>query len=62
MEFEETLFRAKEGDKKAMEQMIKMYSPLLIKNALINGVFDEDLHQELLAEFLKCIYYFKKPN
>lgn len=28
-----------------------MYRPLLIKNALVEGIFDEDLYQELTAEF-----------
>ena len=60
MDFEEILFRAKMDDGEAKQQIIEMYRPLLIKNALVNGVFDEDLYQELLLELLKCIRYFKK--
>jgi DNA-directed RNA polymerase specialized sigma24 family protein len=60
MEFEEVLFRAKMNDKQAIEQIVEMYRPLLIKNALVNGIFDEDLYQELTLELLKCIRYFKK--
>lgn len=60
MEFEELLFRAKADDKQAVEQIIEMYRPLVIKNALVNGVFDEDLYQELMMEVVKCIQYFKK--
>ena len=76
MEFEEILFRAKMNDKQAIEQIVEMYRPLLIKNALVNGIFDEDLlliknalvngifdedlYQELTLELLKCIRYFKK--
>ena len=60
MEFEEILFRAKMSDKQAIEQIGEMYRPLLIKNALVNGIFDEDLYQELTLELLKCIRYFKK--
>ena len=60
MEFEELLFRAKMNDKQAIEQIVEMYRPLLIKNALVNGIFDEDLYQELTLELLKCIRYFKK--
>ena len=60
MEFEEVLFRAKMNDKQAIEQIVEMYRPLLIKNALVNGIFDEDLDQELTLELLKCIRYFKK--
>ena len=48
------------GDTQAMEQIVEMYRPLLVKNALVNGVFDEDLYQELMIELLKCIRYFKK--
>jgi hypothetical protein len=57
MEFEEILFRAKMNDKQAIEQIVEMYRPLLIKNALVNGIFDEDLYQELTLELLKCIRY-----
>lgn len=60
MEFEEVLFRAKMNDKQAIEQIVEMYRPLLIKNALVNGIFDEGLYQELTLELLKCIRYFKK--
>jgi DNA-directed RNA polymerase specialized sigma subunit len=62
MEFEKLLFRAKAGDKQAVNQIIQMYSPLLIKNSLINGVFEEDLYQELVIELLKCIRYFRKKD
>lgn len=58
MDFEEILFRAKMDDKQAIEQILEMYRPLLIKNALVNGVFDEDLYQELMIELMKCIKYF----
>lgn len=60
MEFEELLFRAKANDKQAVEQIVEMYRPLVIKNALVNGVLDEDLYQELMVEVVKCIQYFKK--
>ncbi|WP_251393081.1 helix-turn-helix domain-containing protein [Mediterraneibacter agrestimuris] len=48
------------NDKQALEQMIEMYWSLLIKNTLVNSVFDEHLYQELTPELLKCIRYFKK--
>ncbi len=60
MEFEEILFRAQQGDKTAVERIIEMFRPMLIRNALIKGIFDEDLFQELTVEILKCIKYFKK--
>ena len=60
MEFERVLFRAKQGDEKAIEQILEMFRPMLIRNALIRGVFDEDLYQELAIETLKCIQRFKQ--
>lgn len=60
MEFEELLLRAKYGEKKAAEQILEMYRPMLVKNSLIHGRFDEDLYQELVIEALKSIKYFKK--
>lgn len=59
MEFEELLFRAKMNDKQAIEQITEIYQPLIIKNSLVNGVFDENLYQELMVELLKCIRTFQ---
>ncbi len=59
MSFDELLFRAKCGDIEAKEEIFAMYRPLLIRNALVNGRFDEDLYQELAVELLKCIRYFR---
>lgn len=59
MNFEEILFRAKEGDSAAIEQILEMYRPLLIKNALVDGWLDEDLYQELVIEILKCIRKYR---
>ena len=60
MEFEEILFRAQQRDKKAVERILEMFHPMLIRNALIKGIFDEDLYQELVIEVLRCIRYFRK--
>ena len=59
MSFDELLFRAKAGDMEAKTEIFAMYRPLLIKNALVNGRFDEDLYQELAVELMKCIRYFR---
>jgi len=59
MEFERVLFRAKQ-DEKVIEQRLEMFRPMLIRNALIRGVFEEDLYQELAIETLKCIQRFKQ--
>lgn len=60
MTFEELLYRAKQEEKSATEQIIELYRPLLIKHALISGKFDEDLYQELVVELLKCIRYYRE--
>lgn len=60
MNFEEVLFRAKMGEQVVTEQILEMFRPLLIKNSLINGRFDEDLYQELRIEVLKCIRNYQE--
>lgn len=59
MNFKELLYRARQGDEDAILEIFEMYRPLLIKSALVDGIFDEDLYQELTAELLKCIRYFR---
>lgn len=59
MNFEELLRRAKEGNEEAMKQIHFMYRPLLIKNAMEYGVFDEDLYKELCATLMRCIRSFQ---
>ena len=50
--------RAKAGDATAITKLLSMYMPLLYKEAVIAGIFDEDLFQELCLVFLKCIAKF----
>lgn len=59
MSFDELLYRAKAGDMDAKAEIFAMYRPLLIKYALVNRIFDEDLYQELAVELTKCIRYFR---
>ena len=59
MSFDELLFRAKAGDMDAKAEIFAMYRTLLIKYSLVNRRFDEDLYQELAAELMKCIRYFR---
>ena len=35
-----------------------MYRPLMIKYAVVNGRFDEDLYQEFVYTMLQCILKF----
>lgn len=58
MEFKEILQKAREYDRKAMMEVIEMYRPLMVKYAVVNGRFDEDLYQELVYTMLQCILKF----
>ncbi len=58
MNFKELLIRAKANDNQAMETLLEMYKPLLLKESISDGVFDEDLYQELGLLLIKCVRYF----
>jgi hypothetical protein len=58
MRFEEILLQAKQGDKKKIEEILRVFQPMLIRHSLVNGRFDEDLYHELVIETLRCIHYF----
>lgn len=58
MDFYEILLAAKAGDMQAQSEMLKMYHPLLMKESIIDGYYDEDLYQELSIILLKCIRQF----
>ena len=51
-------FEMTEKQAEAIRQIHRMYRPLLIKNAMELGIFDEDLYQELCAALLQCIRMF----
>lgn len=59
MSFEKLLEQTKSGDKNAQEEIFRMYRPLLIKNAMEQNRFEEDLYQELSATLLNCIRKFR---
>ncbi len=58
MNFKDILLRAQGGDKEAAAAIVEMYKPLLLRGAILDGVFDEDLYQELCEIALKCIRSF----
>lgn len=60
MNFKELLHRARHGDAKAVEQIVEMYKPMLLREAIIDGVFCEDLFQEFLLVLYTCIRKIKK--
>ena len=57
MTFVELLTDAKTNST-SQEQILEMYKPLLIKEAIYDGAFDEDLYQELVTVLLRCIRTF----
>ena len=59
MNFKELLSRAKDDDLQAKEVLLERYKSLLLKEAIIDGVFDEDLYQELCVTLLDCIRKFR---
>ena len=59
MNFKDLLLSAKEGREAAIVSILEMYKPLLIKNSIINGRFDEDLYQDLCVSLLGCIHSFQ---
>lgn len=59
MNFKELLLRAQKGEEQPFLKLLLMYRPLLLKESIIDGAFDEDLYQELCIVFLKCVHKFK---
>ena len=55
MNFKELLLRAQAEDQQAKEKLLSLYQPLLMKESVINGIFDEDVYQELCITLLTCI-------
>ncbi len=60
MTFKELLKSAAEGNEQALEELYQMYQPLIVKMSMLNNEFDEDLHQEQLICFWKCVKAFYK--
>ena len=59
MNFECLLLSAKAGNEDAITAILQMYRPLLLKYAIIDGVLDEDLYQELSIILLKALSLFR---
>lgn len=59
MDFRALLLSAKEGDKEAFENLFLMYRPLLLKESVVEGKYDEDLFQEFCIVFFRCIHSFR---
>lgn len=59
MNFKEMMLQAKENEKAAIAELLAMYRPLLLKESIIDGVYDEDLYQEFCLTLLNCIQKFR---
>ena len=59
MNFKELLLRAQAEDQQAKEKLLLLYQPLLMKESVVNGLFDEDVYQELCVTLLTCIRRFQ---
>ena len=59
LNFKELLLRAQAGDQRAQEKLLSLYQPLLMKESVVNGLFDEDVYQELCVTLLTCIWRFQ---
>ncbi len=59
MKFGDLLLRAKSGEQDALNAILEMYRPLLLKESIVLGVFDEDLYQELCIIVLHCVKVFQ---
>ena len=59
MNFRDLMLAAKNNDNIAFETILKMYEPLIMKESILNGFFDEDLYQEQRIVLRKCIVQFE---
>ena len=59
MNIKDLLILAKLDDSSAIETLLETYRPLMLKNAIIGGEFDEDLFQELQIVFMYCVRVFR---
>ena len=59
MIFKGLMLRAKENAKTAIGELLTMYRPLLLKESIVDGIFDEDLYQEFCLTLLSCVQKFR---
>ena len=60
MKFKELLKSAAEGNELALGALYRMYQPIIVKMSMLNDEFDEDLHQEQMICFWRCVKKFYK--
>lgn len=62
MNFESILKNAKRGDPSAIQKILDIYQPMLIKNSYMFGHFSPDCYQTLVEHTLIAIRNFKIPD
>ena len=62
LNFKELLLRAQAGDQRAQEKLLSLYQPLLMKESVVNGFFDEDVYQELFDKHNILFMAYKNCN
>ena len=58
-EFRELLIRAISGDKKAIEEILCMYMPLINQYSVVDGRVDQDLKQSIMLHIILSIRRFR---
>lgn len=59
-EFDKTLKKAVLGDMDATYKIIKEYEGVIVKNSIINGIFDEECKAVIEAKLIENIKKYKK--
>lgn len=59
MNVKDMIALAKLGDCGAVEMLLELYRPLMLKESIIDGELDEDLFQELQIVFMHCVQRFR---
>lgn len=57
--FAKLLRTAIDDDPAAIEEILKQYMPIINRNSIVNGKFDEDCRQYILLRVAKQITNFK---
>jgi len=57
--FSELLRRAVAGETQAVDEILRLYMPLINRNSVVDGVFDEDCRQYILLRAAGQIGKFK---
>ena len=58
-DFVGVLCRARMSEREAIQLIVEMYRPLMLKYANLNTGFDDDLYQEFVCCVISCIFKFE---